>query len=323
MEDQLHQAIEDRDLPTVRRILQGGGVNVNAVVNRDNYRQTFLHHAASAVHLRIVQAVLQANGVHVDARDTFGNTPLHLALRRGSNVYNEEHLQVVQALLDAGADPNAVGHGETPLSCAVYIITGGCQIRVVEALLNRGANPAARNNRLDTPLHEACYWGRPDIVELLIRRQGSECLTLKNNREETPLDLTDAFFIGEEPASSIQKHILQCYAGMIAQRRGLLCLHSVLQEATFINGNEENGSEEDGNEKDMDMDGNEYIVRLAVGKLISKNLQILLEYIIAAEPGSVRALDRDGLLPLQVASLRNFPDLALNVLLRSYPDALL
>jgi len=71
----------------------------------------------------------------------------------------------------------------------------------------------------------------------------------------------------------------------------------------------------------------------AVGKLNTESLQILLECIIAAEPGSVRTLDNisddddddDGLLllPLQVARQRNFPDLVHNVLLRPYPEALL
>jgi len=48
-----------------------------------------------------------------------------------------------------------------------------------------------------------------------------------------------------------------------------------------------------------------------------------LEYLIAAEPGSVRALDSDGLMPLQVASQLNFSDLVVNALLRPCPDALL
>ena len=41
------------------------------------------------------------------------------------------------------------------------------------------------------------------------------------------------------------------------------------------------------------------------------------------EPGSVRALDSDGLLPLQAACRLNFPDLVIHVLLRPYPGALL
>ena len=212
-------------------------------------------------------------------------------------------LPIIQALLEAGADPNAADDdGYTPL---FYVISTLCHISTVEALLDGGANPAARNNNLDTPLHIACLRGRLDVAQLLIQRQGSECLTCKNNREETPLDVLQSLPLAKkEAAASIRQHILQTYAGMLAQRDGLLCLHSVLQDTTFMEGNNDE-------------------FQLAVGKLNTEYLQILLERIIAAEPGSVRALDRDGLLPLQVARQRNFPDLVLNVLLRPYPEALL
>ena len=181
-----------------------------------------------------------------------------------------------------------------------------CPISAVEALLNGGANPAAQDNDLDTPLHTACFLGWLDVVELLIQRQSSECLTFQNNLEETPLDqlAQDRSRISGKVTAPIRQHILQSYAGVLAQRDGLLCLHSVLQDTTFMEGNDDE-------------------FQLPVGKLTTEYLQILLGYIIAAEPGSVRALDRDGLLPLQVARQRNFPDLVLNVLLRPYPEALL
>ena len=66
------------------------------------------------------------------------------------------------------------------------------------------------------------------------------------------------------------------------------------------------------------------IAELPIGMLTSEDLQILLEYMISNEPGSIRALDGNGLLPLQVASQLNFlPDLVIYVLLRPYPDALI
>jgi len=274
MEFQLRHAIFDGDLPTVQRILQepaGGGVNVNAGINEDGW--TALHFSVARGHLRIVQAILQVGGVNVNVRTVTGLTPLHMA----------------------------------------HWLTEGDRLPIIQALLDAGANPAVPNRDLDTPLHSACFWRRLDVAQLLIQRQGSECLALKNNVEQTPLDRLS---IGQDHnnipggvANSIRQLILQVYAGMIAQRDGLLCLHAVLQDSTFIHGNEE--------------DGNEKKSRLEAGTLNMESLQSLLEYLIAAEPGSVRALDRDGWLPLQVACQRNFPDLVLNVLLRSYPDALL
>ena len=294
MEEQLRDAAYKGNLPTVRRILQqppGGGFNVNAA---DEEGMTALHYAARFSVVGIVRAILQVEGVNVNVRACDGSTPLHMA-------FIANQLPIIRALLEAGADPNTADNdGETPLFWAAR----DNSIRVLEALLDRGATPAVQNRDLVTPLHIACSRGRLDIVELLIRRQGSECLTFKNNRERTPLDRLLNSQNCSEVKASIGQHILQSYAGMLVQRYGLLCLHSVLQDAAFIDSD---------NEK----------FQLPVGKLNTEYLQILLEYVIAAEPGSVRTLDRDDLMPLQVASQLNYPDLVLNVLLRPYPGALL
>ena len=293
------------DLPRVRRILQQpGGVNVNA---GDEDGWTALHLAVFRGHLAIVQAILQAVGVNVNARTEMGWTPLHFSAYRLSDANRANRVPIIQALQEAGADPNAADDdGETPLF--LYAIHR-CPISSVEALLDAGANPAAQNNNLDTPLHRACLYGRLDVVQVFIQRQGSECLTVKNDREDTPLDqLGPNNGFPDAVKNSIRQHILQSYAGVLAQRDGLLCLHSVLQDAAFT---------------DVADDGNNEEFELPMGKLNTEHLQKLLEYILAMEPGSVRALNSDGLLPLQVASQLNFPELVLNALLRPYPDALL
>jgi len=295
----------------VRRILQGGGFNVNA---GDHTGWTVLHFAADRSLPDIVRAILQADGVNVNARTVFGCTPLHTCSHQIFPIFE---WVVTEALLEAGADPNAADHDrETPL---FYVIRRDSPSFLARVLLKRGANPIARNIHLDTPVHVACHHGRLDIVKLLLQRQGSECLTFKNSQEETPLDrlvlLGQARYdMHSEDPNSIRQHILQAYAGMIAQRDGLLCLHSVLQHTTFIDGNDEDGHEEDGNDEEL--------YQLPVGKLCTESLQSLLGYIIALEPGSLRSLDGDGLLPLQVACRLNLPASVLYVLLRPYPGML-
>ena len=126
----------------------------------------------------------------------------------------------------------------------------------------------------ETPLHEACSLGLLDIVELLIRRQGSECLTVQNTVGRTPLDklvFHEPINIPVGVTNSIRQHILQCYAGMIAQRDGPLCLHSVLQDAAFT-------AAAAAADDDDDDSSNIYEEKfqLSVGKLNTEYLQISL-----------------------------------------------
>jgi len=61
---------------------------------------------------------------------------------------------------------------------------------------------------------------------------------------------------------------------------------------------------------------------LPVGKINTEHLQMLLGYIIDMEPGSVRSLNSDGLLPVQNSCKLNFPVSILYFLLRPCPDML-
>ena len=121
----------------------------------------------------------------------------------------------------------------------------------------------------------------------------------------TPLDCLRYHFGEMDPEYvAIVQVLLQTYAEMLAQREGLLCIHSVLQEVTIT-------------------EDNQYCFKLSVGRLSVKYLQILLELLIAKVPGSICALNDDGLLPLQTACQLNFPDQMIYMLLRPCPDALL
>ena len=102
-----------------------------------------------------------SEGVHVEAKDGQGNTPLHMAARGNAtkaiafliskganpNAPNNEGLtplvvavtsdqdEAVTALLDNGANPNGVGQGRTPLSYSIAF-----ENKVIEDILrSRGA----------------------------------------------------------------------------------------------------------------------------------------------------------------------------------------
>jgi len=71
----------------------------------------------------------------------------------------------LQALLEAGADPNQRGdHGSRPL---IEAVSAG-QLKTVRALIAAGANPNLTSSGGRTPLIEAAIHGRTQIAALLI-----------------------------------------------------------------------------------------------------------------------------------------------------------
>ena len=114
-------------------------------------------------------------------------TPLHYAA-------SNENPAVVQALIKAGADPNARDDDkETPLHRAA----SNENPAVVQALIKAGADPKARNDDKETPLHYAVRWNEnPAVVQALIKA-GAD-LNARDKYKRTPLHY--AVWWNENPA---------------------------------------------------------------------------------------------------------------------------
>jgi ankyrin repeat protein len=116
--------------------------------------------AANAGNVARVRELLEENADLVHATDAEGSTPLHCAAWKG-------HTDVAKALLDYGADVNALDQrthrGGTPLHAAAH----GNQRAVAALLLAHGADPAAANAEGLTPLQETEFHNAASVAKLL------------------------------------------------------------------------------------------------------------------------------------------------------------
>lgn len=124
-------------------------------------------------------------------------TPLHWAAQHG-------HVEVVQTLIDNGADVNARDvFGRTPLHLAVG------HPRIISLLLDAGANVDARDSLSNTPLHRAV----PSIesVDALIRAGAN--VRAENTSGNTPLDIAMRYGNSRRSVAIVQR-LVEAGAGV-------------------------------------------------------------------------------------------------------------
>ena len=189
--DDLHvwmiERIAYRQPRRVQVLLRRGG----AGPARRNEDASPLHAAVFSGRRKCIRILLAA-GVHVDGKipaprtedGELTTTALHVAAR--SNYHD-----AAEALLDGGADPNAVNCvGGTPMHCAA------CEGRadMVLLLIRRGAHVNPRDPDGRTPLHEAVFPLHPNhgtdrlrAVQVLIR-SGAD-VNAVDHEHVAPLDL--------------------------------------------------------------------------------------------------------------------------------------
>lgn len=96
-----------------------------------------------------------------------------------------DRIKAAEFLIQHGVDVNVEGwDGSFPLLTAV----GSGSIRMVEILLDAGCNihQKARGNR-KTPLHQACFHDRADVVDLLWQRGANTDIESDDDKMATPL----------------------------------------------------------------------------------------------------------------------------------------
>lgn len=103
---------------------------------------------------------LVASGEKVDARDSHGRTPLHIAAFGG-------HHAAMKALVASGADPNALENDRYDI---VTIAAVANDIKTLELALSLGCRADNITSPYDgTALIAAAHLGHTEVVEILIR----------------------------------------------------------------------------------------------------------------------------------------------------------
>ena len=144
-------------LDAVKMLVDAGA----AVCATDRRGYTCLILAAYYRHTEVVRYLVGLPEVDVHAANNHSRTPLHHAVTRNY----ESHPDVVQVLIDAGADIEAKNEkGRSPLLLACQV----GQLDAVKMLVEAGADVCATDSGRYTCLILAAYYGHTEIVRYLV-----------------------------------------------------------------------------------------------------------------------------------------------------------
>jgi ankyrin repeat protein len=147
---------------SVMRILEMRSIEVDAMTSNALGGETCLVIAAFCGHLDICHLLID-KGVHIEAKNSYDDTPLNWAARFG-------RLEIVRLLCDHGADVEARNKwGMRPLHVAAYF----SHISVVKVLIEvKNAEINARNVNGETALFWARVKDYDDIAAYLVSHGG-------------------------------------------------------------------------------------------------------------------------------------------------------
>ena len=158
---------------------------------------TALHLALSSTRLDIARFLLE-NGAGVVGLDRKGNSPVNYSIpkdRSASEELIDQYAEIIQTLIQNGANPNGGGRNQRPLHQASY----WGHLKLVKLLKSLGADINLVYDRGSTfgkwgtfeyannvsPLHDACKVGDDDVVSFLLDN-GAE-IDATDSNGDTPM----------------------------------------------------------------------------------------------------------------------------------------
>ncbi|XP_012683118.1 receptor-interacting serine/threonine-protein kinase 4 [Clupea harengus] len=191
----------------VVRVLLSRGVDVH-IRGKDDW--TALHLAAWQGHLGIVKLLVKQAGADVDGQTTDGQTPLHLASKRGQ-------YRVARILVELGANVHLQADGmHTPLHVAAE--TG--HTSTSRLLVKHGADIQARTAQGHTALHLAAQRGHVPTTRMLLEADADP-------RSVTRALRTACHLAAEEGHCEVMRVLLESWpdAVNVQDEHGLTPLH--------------------------------------------------------------------------------------------------
>ena len=187
----LLNAVKNNDLEQVKQAFVMGA-DPNYLQSRSD--APFNRAIRNAKSTAIVQCFID-NGVDVNFKaEGNGTYPSALA-----SAFSERRLDIMELLLNAGADPNLSFDGEIEKDHKIYDIHGvtiafwavrsdePIYLNILKLLIEKGANVNKADSMGNTPLLEACEQGKLESVKILLANGAKpNQATLK---AEKPLDL--------------------------------------------------------------------------------------------------------------------------------------
>ncbi len=180
--DAIDDAIGAGNMPVLRFLLREA--------DPETIQQKLLMASGVRMNPRAIALLLELGADANKISNAYGS-PLHYACWQGDGNGgrdNEEVEQTVQALIDAGADPNLMAKGKRPLHEAVFGDWGSpTSVRV---LLRNGADVDGRDQDGQTALMVAAQHGEAECVRVLL--EGGANRSAKDLRGKTALDYAQA-----------------------------------------------------------------------------------------------------------------------------------